>query len=264
MSKSGPNQVTWRMPLENGANLCAGWSRQVPENLCKPCAGASKICRDCANFVCNSRGTWGGGRVHMREHGTWSISLFGIFPQFYSSFRVKIGDFPFEPTFFGVSFFPFFCPVHPTLPQAIFFPKILSFWGLRPTLSSRETVLDGVAPQENKENPFFFFSGAQKKVSETSCFRSLRRPFSGVKTTNGKFGAPRPQQPVEMPLRQGENALRPQVASLQGSAEFLPKITIKQGKNGKRTNGSIFTRPQWPPHEGCLPRMCLHKSCAIF
>ena len=34
--------------------------------------------------------------------------------------------------------FSFFCPVHPTLPQAISFPKILSFWDLRCTLSSRE------------------------------------------------------------------------------------------------------------------------------
>ena len=33
-------------------------------------------------------------------------------------------------TFFCAFFFPFFCPVHPTLPQAIFFPKIPSFWDL--------------------------------------------------------------------------------------------------------------------------------------
>ena len=62
--------------------------------------------------------------------------------------------------------FSFLCPVHPALPQAIFFPKILSFWDLGSTLSSREkaasrgwvlgTVLDGVAPQEKKENPFFW------------------------------------------------------------------------------------------------------------
>ena len=59
------------------------------------------------------------------------------------------------PPFFVQPFFLFFCPVHPTLPQAIFFPKILSFWDLRSTLSSGETVtcrgwvlgtvLDGVA-----------------------------------------------------------------------------------------------------------------------
>ena len=69
------------------------------------------------------------------------------------------------PPFFCASFFPFFCPVRPTLPHAIFFPKIPSFWDLRSTLSHREkatcrgwvlgTVLDGVAPQEKKENPFF-------------------------------------------------------------------------------------------------------------
>ena len=61
----------------------------------------------------------------------------------------------------------FLRPFRPTLPHAIFFPKIPSFWDLRSTLSRREkaicrgwvlgTVLDGVAPQEKKENPFFFF-----------------------------------------------------------------------------------------------------------
>ena len=61
--------------------------------------------------------------------------------------------------------FSFFFPFRTTLPQAIFFPQIPSFWGLRSTLSRREmatcrgcvlgTVLHGVAPQEKKENPFF-------------------------------------------------------------------------------------------------------------
>ena len=74
--------------------------------------------------------------------------------------------------FFAHPFLSFFCPVHPTLPQAIFFHKILSFWDLRSTLSSREkatskgwvlgTVLDGVAPQEKKEYPFSS-SGTQEK-----------------------------------------------------------------------------------------------------
>ena len=69
--------------------------------------------------------------------------------------------------------FSFFCPVRPSLPQAIFFPKILPFWDLGPTLSRREkatsrgwvlgTVLDEVAPQEKKGKSFF--SGARKKVS---------------------------------------------------------------------------------------------------
>ena len=69
-----------------------------------------------------------------------------------------------NPPFFVHPFFLFF-PVRPTLPRAIFFPKIPSFWHLRSTLSRREkatgrgwvlgTVLDGVAPQEKKENPFF-------------------------------------------------------------------------------------------------------------
>ena len=78
---------------------------------------------------------------------------------------------------FCASFFPFFVPVHPTPPQAILFPKIPSFWDFRSTLSSREkatcrgwilgTVLDGVAPQEKKENRFF--SGAQEKVRNRNC-----------------------------------------------------------------------------------------------
>ena len=53
--------------------------------------------------------------------------------------------------FFCASFFRFFlpCPPHPS--PGNFFPKILSFWD--------------VAPQEKKENPFFFFSGAREKVS---------------------------------------------------------------------------------------------------
>ena len=32
-------------------NLCAGQSRQEPENMCRKCAGASKMCRNCAKFV---------------------------------------------------------------------------------------------------------------------------------------------------------------------------------------------------------------------
>ena len=58
--------------------------------------------------------------------------------------------------------FPFFCPVHPTLPQAIFFPKIPSFWDLRSTLSSikKATCRLGFSPQERKEHPFFL---ARKK-----------------------------------------------------------------------------------------------------
>ena len=67
---------------------------------------------------------------------------------------------------FCASVFSFFCPVHPTLPQAIFFPKIPSFWDLKSTLSSREkatcrgwvlgTVLDGAAPQEKRKILFFW------------------------------------------------------------------------------------------------------------
>ena len=70
-------------------------------------------------------------------------------------------------TFFCASFFPFFCPVHPTLPQAIFFRKILSSWNLRSTLSSREKatsrgwvlgmVQDGVAASEKRKILFFVF-----------------------------------------------------------------------------------------------------------
>ena len=73
---------------------------------------------------------------------------------------------PFLRILFPFSFFPLF-----TLPQAIFFPQNPYFWDLRSAFSSREkatcrgwvlgTVLDGVAPQEKKENPFFL---ARKKV----------------------------------------------------------------------------------------------------
>ena len=66
--------------------------------------------------------------------------------------------------------FSFFCPVCLTLPHAVLFPKIPSFWDFSSTLSRREkatcrgwvlgAVLDGVAPQEKKENPFFL---ARKK-----------------------------------------------------------------------------------------------------
>ena len=68
--------------------------------------------------------------------------------------------------------FSFFALSTPPFPQAIFFPKIPSFLDLRSTLSSREkatwrgwilgTVLDKVAPQEEKENPFFL--AREKKV----------------------------------------------------------------------------------------------------
>ena len=61
--------------------------------------------------------------------------------------------------------FSFFCPVRPTLPQAIFLPKIPPFWDLRSTLSCRAkatcrgwvlgTVLDGVAPKRKRKIPFF-------------------------------------------------------------------------------------------------------------
>ena len=70
------------------------------------------------------------------------------------------------PTFFSRPFF-LLCPVHPTLPQAIFFPKIPYFWDRRSTLSSREgtcrgwvlgTVLDGVAPQEKRKILFFLLA----------------------------------------------------------------------------------------------------------
>ena len=70
-----------------------------------------------------------------------------------------------NPPFFVHPFFLFFALSPRTLPQAIFLPKIPSFWDLRSTLSRREkatcrgwvlgTVLDEVAPQEKKENPFF-------------------------------------------------------------------------------------------------------------
>ena len=44
-----------------------------------------------------------------------------------------------KPTFFCARPFPlFFPPVHPTLLQVSFFPKISSFWDLKSALSSRE------------------------------------------------------------------------------------------------------------------------------
>ena len=85
-----------------------------------------------------------------------------------------IMDFNRNPPFF-VHLFSFFCPVRPTLPHAIFFPKIPSFWDLRSTLSRREkatcrgwvlgTVLDGVAPQEKRKILFFWRA---KKGEENS------------------------------------------------------------------------------------------------
>ena len=81
--------------------------------------------------------------------------------------------FAYGPPFFVHPFF-LFSPVRPTLPPGNFFPKIPSFWDLRSTLSRREkatrrdwalgTVLDGVAPQEKKENPFFLAREKRKKV----------------------------------------------------------------------------------------------------
>ena len=44
----------------------------------------------------------------------------------------------FNPPFFPHPFFLCFGPVHPTLPQAIFFPQIPSFWDLRSTLELSE------------------------------------------------------------------------------------------------------------------------------
>ena len=58
--------------------------------------------------------------------------------------------------------FPFLCPIHSTLPQAIFFPEISFFWELKSTLSSREIAHlhglgfgDRVAPQEKRKSSFF-------------------------------------------------------------------------------------------------------------
>ena len=73
------------------------------------------------------------------------------------------------PPFFAHPF-PFFCPVHPALAQAMFFPKIPSFWDLRSTLSSIEKDLQGLGfgdgsgrgcPTEERK---ILFSGARNKV----------------------------------------------------------------------------------------------------
>ena len=95
-----------------------------------------------------------------------------------------------KPTFFCASFFSFFCPVRPSLPQAIFFPKILPFWDLRPTLSRREkatsrgwvlgTVLDEVAPQEKKENPFFWCAKEGEEIIILELFGGLHYSVLGV------------------------------------------------------------------------------------
>ena len=89
------------------------------------------------------------------------------------------------PPFF-VHPFSFFCLVHPTLPQAIFFPKISSFWDLKSSLSGREmptcrgwvlgTVLDGVAPQGKKENRLFL-AREKRWDLETSLLGALYREF---------------------------------------------------------------------------------------
>ena len=95
-----------------------------------------------------------------------------------------------NPPFFCASFFPCFgpCPPHPF--PANFLPPNPSFWDLRSTLSSREkatcrgwvlgTILDGVAPQEKKENPFFFFSGLRKKVRKAQSFHPRSQSASSL------------------------------------------------------------------------------------
>ena len=77
-----------------------------------------------------------------------------------------------SPPFFAHPFFLFFALSAPSFPGQFPSPKSPSFWHPRSTLSCREkvtcrglvlgTVLDGVAPQEKKENPFFL---ARKKSS---------------------------------------------------------------------------------------------------
>ena len=70
--------------------------------------------------------------------------------------------------FLRILFSFFFCPVHPTLPQEIFFPKILSFWDLSSTLPVEKSQPPGLGfgdgsgrgrPTGKKEN---LFSGARQ------------------------------------------------------------------------------------------------------
>ena len=65
------------------------------------------------------------------------------------------------PPFLGI-LFSFFCPVHPTLPQPIFFPRIPSFWDL--IVEKRQPAgagfWTGGPPTGKKENPFLL---ARKK-----------------------------------------------------------------------------------------------------
>ena len=77
-------------------------------------------------------------------------------------------------SFFCASFFPFCLPClpHLTFPQAIFFPKIPSFWDLRCTLSSREkaTCRGWIwgrfwTGSPHRKKGISFFSGEREKVS---------------------------------------------------------------------------------------------------
>ena len=94
--------------------------------------------------------------------------------------------------------FSFFCPVHPTPPQATFFPRILSCWDLRSTLSSIEkatsrgsvvgTVLDEVAPRKKgKSFLFFFFFWRAKKGERTTRHIIITRAFLKARNITHKI-----------------------------------------------------------------------------
>ena len=115
------------------------------------------------------------------------------------------------PTFFCASFFPVFAPVHPPPSPGNFLPKILSFWDLRSTLSSREKatsrgwvlgmVLGGVAPQEKKENPFSLAREKSEKIPKKGFALGTRRPGTGVSRARRARSVPEvsPECPQECP-----------------------------------------------------------------
>ena len=83
---------------------------------------------------------------------------------------------------------------------------------------------------------FYYFFASKLDISplKRSVFGVQKGPFWG---TNGEFGFQNPKT-AEMPFKQGKSGLVTGIL-----ASNWPKMTTKQGKNTKRTDGAIFTRP---------------------
>ena len=134
---------------------------------------------------------------------------------------------------FCASFFPFFS-VHASLPPSNSFPQnplFLSFWDLRSALFSREkatcrgwvleTVVDGVAPQEKKVNPFFFCVAREKR------FRSHPDKPNQRKVSSWTFRGGKPEQKFDV-----------------NRACFFPKKKHQNTKMGETIHDFFFSF--WP------------------